>query len=80
MVYGRIASLHQLHALPALLFVDIEDAVDDSFLAFLNTLHAAGRLDRLILDEAHLLATARFYRTHLLAIHYLRRVDCPSSA
>ena len=75
--YDRIASPHRLHALPALLLVDIEDAVHDTFLAFVSSLHTAGRLDRLVLDEAHFLVTARLYRKHLPAIHQLRRINCP---
>ena len=76
-VYDPVFSPHQLHALPTLLLVDIGLAVEDSFVSFVAKLHASGRLDRLFLDEAHLLLTASHYRRHIGAVNQLRRVPCP---
>lgn len=47
------------------------------FVSFARQLHAIGRLDRFVLDEAHLLLTAAHYRTNLPAIAGLRRLRCP---
>ncbi|KAL9606927.1 MAG: hypothetical protein Q9167_008106, partial [Letrouitia subvulpina] len=76
-IYNENLTPRQLHAVPSLLLVDIETAGKNHFLAFTRQLHAVGRLDRLVLDEAHLLLTAVHYRTELPAITTLRRLRCP---
>ena len=45
----------RLHAVPSLVFVDVDSAVTQSFRAFLQRLQKTGRLDRIVLEEAHLL-------------------------
>jgi len=75
--YDPASTPSQLHAVPALLLVDIETAVTSSFLAFVQNLHAVGRVDRLVLDEAHLLLTASHYRESIGAIGMLRKIRCP---
>ena len=67
----------RLHAVPALVFVDVDTAVTSPFLAFLKQLHDLGRVDRLILDEAHLVLTASSYRENLGRLGMLRQVPCP---
>ena len=66
-----------MHAVPSLLLVDIGDAVTPVFFSFLRALHAIGRVDRIILDEAHLLLTAAYYSKELPAINSLRQVHVP---
>jgi hypothetical protein len=63
--YDAAVTPQQVHAVPALLLVDIETAVTPDFLAFARALHALDRLDRMILDEAHLLLTVAHYRRHV---------------
>ena len=67
----------RLHTVPHLVFVDIESAVTRHFMAFLQQLHDNGRVDRLILDEAHLVVTASHYRDNLGWLGALRQVPCP---
>ncbi|KAL8689011.1 MAG: hypothetical protein Q9218_005217, partial [Villophora microphyllina] len=76
-IYDPCSTPQQLHAVPTLLLVDIETAVTPGFLSFARALHAIGRLDRFVLDEAHLLLTASYYRTQLPAVAGLRRVHVP---
>lgn len=68
---------HQLHAISSLLLVDVDLAVTSSFIAVFTALHACGRLDRLVIDEAHLILTAAHYRENLGLLGVLRRVGCP---
>ena len=75
--YQNSIAIDQLHAVPSLVLVDIETAVTPSFLAFLQQLQAHGRLDRIVLDEAHLVLTAAHYRTSLGLLGDLRRIHCP---
>ncbi|KAL8688231.1 MAG: hypothetical protein Q9218_005804 [Villophora microphyllina] len=67
----------KLHAVPPLLFVDVETAVTPSFGTFLKQLSDLGRLDRLIIDEAHLVLVASDYRECLGLLAILRQVPCP---
>ena len=76
-MYDSIFTSHQLHALSTLLLVDIDDAATEDFVTFVTSLHAMGRLNRLMLDEAHLLFIARHYRLRIEVINQLRRVLCP---
>jgi len=78
--FGVFESRHALlpvAAQPSLLFVDAERVSGSIFQHFLSELHAAGRLDRIVLDEAHLLLTASHYRESLPALAVLRRYRCP---
>lgn len=43
---------------------------------FLLALQENGRLDRIILDEAHLILTAGYYREQLCLLGYLRILRC----
>ena len=67
----------RLHAVPTLVFVDVDNAVILYFLAFLRQLHDIGRVDRLILDEAYLVLTASDYRENLGLLGILRQVIYP---
>jgi len=55
----------QLYAVPSLLLVDIGHAVRPDFAALLSRLQLHRRLDRIVLEEAHLLLTASHYREKL---------------
>ena len=55
---------------PNLVMVSAEDAVTDAFKRYLIELHNLGRLSRVIIDEAHVVATQRDFRPHL------RRLVC----
>ncbi len=67
----------RLHAVPSLVFVDVDSAVTQSFRAFLQRLQKTGRLDRIILEEAHLLLTASHYREQLGLLGVLRNIGSP---
>lgn len=64
-------------AQPSLLLVDAERASSQTFQQLLADLHAAGRLDRIVLDEAHLILTASYYREQLPSLSILQRFHCP---
>ena len=67
----------RLHAVPSLVLVDVETAVTPAFHAFARELLARDRLDRLVIDEAHLILTAAGYREHLGLLGALRQIACP---
>ena len=70
-------SADRLHAVPPLLLVDIDNAFSANFRALLVELSSQGRLDRIVLDEAHILLTASHYRYSLKDIAGLRSFECP---
>ena len=76
-VYTARSALQPTAAQPSLLLVDAERASSPSFQTLLSELHAAGRLDRIVLDEAHLLLTASHYRQQLPALATLQQYHCP---
>ena len=55
----------RLYTVPTLVFIDIDNTVILHFLAFLRQLHDISHIDRLILDEAHLVLTTSDYRENL---------------
>jgi superfamily II DNA/RNA helicase len=57
-----------------LVFVAVETAVGEAFHGFLARLDAAQRLDRVILDEAHLILTSSDYRPKMRLIRQLRNL------
>ena len=67
----------RLHAVPSLVLVDVDTAVTSAFMAFLRQLNDLGRLDRLVLDEAHLVLTSSDYRENLGLLGMLRQITCP---
>lgn len=67
----------RLHAVPPLVLVDVETAVSSTFITFVRQLHESNRLDRLVLDEAHLVLTSADYRENLGLLGVLRHVRCP---
>ena len=71
------AQPERLHAVPSLLLIDVEMVSNPSCIGFLHRLQAEDRLDRIVLDEAHLLLTAAHYRACLTLLANLRRVHCP---
>jgi len=76
--YNRGDQMHErLHAVPSLVFVDVDTAVTSTFITFVKQLSDIDRLDRLILDEAHLVVTASDYRENLGLLAILRQIPCP---
>ena len=76
--YNNVDRMEErLHAVPPLVFVDVESATTKQFVAFLQQLHHSGRVDRLVLDEAHLVLTSTPYRANLGWLGTLRQVPCP---
>lgn len=75
--YSSFLTVDQLHAVPSLLFVDVEQIKGSRFLALLKGLYQRGRLDRLVLDEAHLVLTASHYRHELGQLAVLQQFHCP---
>ena len=67
-VYDSGSTPHQLHAVPSLLLIDIDEAVTQNFVAFVEFLQSLNRLNRLVFDEAHLFLTVRHYRIRIGAI------------
>jgi len=65
------AQPERLHAVPSLLLIDVEIVSSPSCIGFLHRLQAEGRLDRIVLDEAHLLLTAAHYRACLILLAVL---------
>ncbi len=63
-----------LHVVPSLVFVDVDSAVTQSFHAFLQRLQKPGRLDRIVMEEAHLLLTASHYCEQLRLLRVLRNI------
>lgn len=68
---------NRLHAVPQLVFVDVENAIQPPFQTLLLALNRAGRLDRIVIDEAHLIVTAAHYRDCMGQLSSLRRAKCP---
>ncbi len=62
----------RLHIVPSLVFVDVNTAVTSTFITFVKQLSNIDRLNRLILDEAHLVVTALDYRENLGLLIILR--------
>ena len=67
----------RLRAVPNLVLVDVEKAVTPAFHAFAKQLLDANRLDRIVIDEAHLILTAVDYRENLGLLGVLRQIKCP---
>ena len=67
----------RLHAVPTLIFIDIDNAVTLHFLAFLRQLYNISRIDRLILDEAYLVLTTSDYHENLGLLRILRQIIYP---
>lgn len=51
-----------MYIVPSLVLVNVEIAVTPAFYAFVKQLLDMDRLDRLVIDEAHLILTATDYR------------------
>jgi hypothetical protein len=75
--YSNSPSFPQPHAVPSLLLVDAENASSVAFLTLMQNLNRMGRLDRIVMDEAHLLLTAKHYREQLATLGALRQIKCP---
>ncbi len=67
----------RVHIVPSLVLVDVEMAVTPAFHAFAKQLLDMDRLDRLVIDEAHLILTATDYREQLGLLGVLRQIACP---
>ena len=58
----------------SLLLVNVDLAITNSFIAIVQTLQNCDRLDRLIIDEVHLILTAAHYQENLELLKVLRQV------
>ncbi|KAL2038903.1 hypothetical protein N7G274_008425 [Stereocaulon virgatum] len=67
----------RVHAVPSLVLVDVKTAVTPTFNAFAKRLLDTDRLDRLVIDEAHLILTAADYREYSGLLGVLRQIACP---
>ncbi|MCJ1485470.1 hypothetical protein MMC06_005644 [Schaereria dolodes] len=67
----------RLHAVPLLLFIDVEQVSSVDFQTLLEALARHGRLDHIILNEAHLMLTASYYCQELRHLITLRQFPCP---
>ena len=76
-IFRGNAAFPEPHAVPSLLIVDAENASAPPFMTLMHGLQRLGRLDRIVLDEAHLLLTASHYRDHLGLLSQLRQLRCP---
>ena len=65
---------YQLHVVSFLLLVNVDLAITNFFIAVVQALQNYDRLDRLIIDEAHLILTAAHYRENLELLEVLRQV------
>ena len=59
-----------------LVFVSVEQAVRMPFRRMLTRLHIANLLDRVVLDECHLVLTASQYRPSMMLLRELRKLTC----
>ena len=59
-----------------LIFVSAETAVLSTFRTFITSLDTRDALDRVVIDESHLILTASDYRPKLKLIKYLRGLRC----
>ncbi len=76
--YNRGDQIYKrLYTVPSLVFVDINTAVISTFIIFVKQLSNIDRLNRLILDEAHLVIIALDYRENLGLLIILRQIPYP---
>jgi CRISPR/Cas system-associated endonuclease/helicase Cas3 len=57
--------------------VTINQAVRPKFRQFINRLHMANQLDRVVFDECHLVVTAVLYRPVMALLPQLRDLEVP---
>lgn len=60
-----------------LLLVSVEEACSKPFIGLLRRLQMSSQLDRICLDEAHMVLTERGYRESLREVRQIRRVTVP---
>ena len=60
-----------------LVFVSVEHAGQGSFYQYLYELHQARQLDRVVIDECHLVLTAAIYRRRMSKLVVLRGIQVP---
>lgn len=68
--------LDQIYAMSNLLLMNIETTITIKFVSFVRILHAMNRLNRIVLDESHLLLTTTHYRRKIVDLSVLRRISC----
>ena len=68
--------VERLHAMSSLLFMNVKTVITFSCINFLQRLQTKRRLNRLILNETHLLLIVAHYRESLTLLATLRRVQC----
>ena len=74
--YDSVITSQQLHAISSLLLMNINRAITLEFLTFARVLHATNRLNRIVLNETHLLLTIAHYRSRVIVVELLRRIFC----
>ncbi|KAG9512641.1 hypothetical protein KCU93_g10298, partial [Aureobasidium melanogenum] len=62
---------------PALVFVSLELAVRPPFKQYARKLYDTGNLDRIVIDECHLILTSRHYRKQMAQLSTLRVLPVP---
>ncbi|KAG2179710.1 hypothetical protein INT44_006558 [Umbelopsis vinacea] len=72
-VWGAESDSNKLHSRP-LVIAAVEQAVGRRFQAFLNRLHVANGLDRVVYDECHVAITAATYRISMELLPMLRQL------
>jgi len=73
---GIWTGLHQQSK--RIIFVGAETAaINDDFLTFASELQTQGKLDRIVVDEAHVPLTSASYRSALVHLDRLRSIPCP---
>lgn len=65
----------RLHSCP-LIMVAVEQAVTSRFREYMNRLHMANQLDRIVFDECHLAVTAASYRKSMGLLPQIRELQC----
>jgi superfamily II DNA/RNA helicase len=59
-----------------LIVVVIDTAIKNEFIGLLSTLRLNGRLDRIVLDECHVILLSHEFRPNLSKIEELRKIPC----
>lgn len=62
---------------PTLLFVSVEVAARPAFRQYTRRLYDLGHLERVMIDECHLVLTSAHYRRHMVQLSELRQLQVP---
>ena len=75
-VYNFVVISHRLNQMLSFLLIDVKLTIIDEFHIIIRALHVNDRLNRIVIDETHLILIVAHYRSHLLVLKKLRRVQC----